>query len=169
MNVAIRDRIQNEVRRWASNIDEPGRKKVLRRLTETLDPWTSIDELRAELSLSYEDVAHPITFLNILDMQMANCHHHVLDMLIRRLEDEVKKMDEVQLLIMLQLSIHFFNAAHLRVVPSLIVSKLANIPERYLNFIANNVNLNVSSYSNIASESHDCKISFCLGSPTKSS
>ena len=119
-------------------IDDDGRKKLLKKLTESEDPYQSITEIQASWSLTFPRAQPALAFLdNVLECSRSSVYQGLLETMKAQLDLQLSRMtDENKLLLMLQETIGYMGNKDLKSVPISIIKRLSVVPEKYLNILA---------------------------------
>lgn len=118
-------------------VDQHGRNKISKSLTESKNPYQSIAEIQSIWSLNFPRTTPALSFLDILQCSRSSVYQNLLENLKGRLENQLNTMtDESKLHIMLTETITYMNSKDLKQIPISIIKRLSTIPEKYLNFLA---------------------------------
>lgn len=138
MNQEFRDLVQSRVKNWALNIDDNGKRLILKRLIESGDPWKTITEIQIDNSICYDRCNSAITFMDLLKVPRLSTFQSVFETLKGFVDSELEKFNETTLINMLQVTIHFITIHELRSIPMSIIKKITVLPDKYLHFLAKN-------------------------------
>ena len=144
MNAEQKLAIKDRIRSFALGVAEVGQRNIVRKLTESNDPWKSISDFQSQFGFRYERSQSAIAFLDVLNVDRLSVSQNVFDVLKTKLAKEIDDMRDDQLLQMLPLTIHFLSIDALKTIPISIIKRLSVIPEKYLHFISKNNFIQVS-------------------------
>lgn len=130
------------------NCGEKGRRQILKSLTESKDPWTTIINLQESLSLNSKRCESVVSFLNEMGIAQSDIYHTIFERLRFQLEMVLDKKSEQQLTILLQspLCMKLVSEPELRTILINIIKNLKDTPKQYLQLLTKHNCLNVSNF-----------------------
>jgi len=124
-------------------IGEPGRREILRVLTESSNPWQSLSQLQDQWSLGYDRCRPALQFLDALSQSRSLLYVQVFEHMKTKLDQQLDCIkDEEGLKQMLNETIHFLSIRDLKSIPVSIIKRLKQVPDRYLLHLAKKKLLN---------------------------
>jgi hypothetical protein len=131
--------------------DASGRQQVHELLTQSAEPWQTIDRLQEDtlalVAPTTASAAVPrgsahtssmmaVRFLDMLDCPRSVVYQSLLESAKSALEHQLDKMDPESLLALLKETIHVLTIQQLKSIPVAIIKRLPVVPEQYLHLLA---------------------------------
>ena len=135
MNQEIRTEVQSHLKRFAGAIDVLGRRLILKKLTESAEPWQTIIDFQNENNLQFKRCDSVLQFLDVLKCSKLTINESIFDTIKRMLNVELQTLTEQQLLALLPITINFISVNNLKSVPMNIIKRLNKVPDKYLQYL----------------------------------
>ena len=126
----------NEIKQLLLGVGEKGKSQIIKTLSESNDAYKSIIQLQEGWSLGYPRCLPAISFLDVLKCQRADVYKSLFESMKSKLDEQLDRLDDTNLLVMLKETIHFMAMRDLKSLPISIIKRLKSVPDLYLNHLA---------------------------------
>lgn len=121
-------------------IDERGRRTISNSLKDTIDnpelQSNVISKIQSAFAMKYQRASPALTFLDLLNCPRNNVYQNLFETMKSKLDAQLTRLDENNLLIMLKESIQFLAIKELKSIPINIIKSLKSVPDKYLKYLA---------------------------------
>jgi bromodomain-containing factor 1 len=121
-------------------IDERGRRTISNSLKDTIeDPERQSDvisKIQSAFAMKYQRANPALIFLDLLKCPRNIVYQNLFETMKSKLDAQLTRLDENNLLIMLKESIQFLAIKELKSIPINIIKSLKIVPDKYLKYLA---------------------------------
>lgn len=132
----MQNSIRNTWKEYENYFDVAGRRHVNSLLTQSSEPWQTIEQIQQNYGLANQQASVAVKLLDMLEVPRSTVYSTLLDSAKAALEQQLDRMDPQSLLLLLKETIQVLTIQELKSIPVGIIKRLPVVPEQYLQLLA---------------------------------